>query len=68
MAASSRIDLHSFAWIAVQTHCETNLERARSELEKRNQTFEQTQYLRGEIAALKAVLDLPNRDSDHASE
>lgn len=68
MAVSSRIDPHCFTWLCVTHHCEKRLERARAELEKRNQTYEQTQYLRGQIAALKDVLALVDRDSEHVSE
>lgn len=65
---SSRIDLHSFAWKAVEHHCEQELQAARERLEDRTQNHEQTQYLRGKVAALKAVLGLAEKDSGYASE
>lgn len=65
---SSRIDLHSFAWVAVSHHAEQELQAAREKLELRGIEHGHSEYLRGKIAALRDILALPERDSEHVSE
>ena len=52
------IDPYSETWAAVATHADDQIARARLALETRGMSAVETEYERGRIAALKAVLSL----------
>jgi len=65
---SRRIDLHSFTWAAVKHKAEVEIAQAQETLEKRNLTERDGDFLRGRIALAREILELPEQDSEHASE
>lgn len=61
-----KIDTMSFTWLAVKYWAEEELRNAREKLEAApGVDMEQTQLLRGDIRRLKALLALPEQDSEH---
>ena len=52
-------EIHSIAWPVVRAHIEKELEGLRNRLESTNLDLSATQVVRGEIRALKRLLDLP---------
>lgn len=65
---SSRIDLHSFTWAAIKHKAEIEIAQAQETLEKRNINERDADFLRGRIAMARELLELPEQDSEHASE
>lgn len=66
--ASSRIDLNSFTWKAVKYKAEQELSEAATLLEQRRLDERDADFTRGRMNALRDILDLGNRDSEHVSE
>lgn len=52
-------EIHSIAWPVVRAHIEKELDGLRNRLESTNLDLSATQVVRGEIRALKRLLDLP---------
>lgn len=52
-------EIHTIAWPVVRAHVEKELESLRARLESTNLDASATQVVRGEIRALKRLLDLP---------
>lgn len=55
------IDEHSGTWLAVKAHCAEKLAGARSAIEMRGADPATTEFLRGQIGALKGVLSLAEK-------
>lgn len=56
--AASKVDIHSQAWKMVSLNAEVSIQSAQKELESFDCTPERTQYLRGQIAAYRKILNL----------
>lgn len=50
------------SWLEVKKHIESELKTKRFRLESKEVDYNLTQFLRGEIAMLKNILELPNKD------
>lgn len=55
------IDVNSRTWITVKAHLEKRLAECREKNDRSELTEMQTAALRGEIAAVKNLLDLPRQ-------
>lgn len=57
--SSPRVEPHSDTWQAIVAHADARLKELRSELETPGTESDRADILRGEIAALKTLLALP---------
>ncbi|WP_395451186.1 hypothetical protein ACHMW7_16170 [Aminobacter sp. UC22_36] len=53
-----KIEANSTTWLAVKAHAESEIEKARTRLEMPSLTQTETDVERGQIKALRALLDL----------
>lgn len=65
---SSRIDLASFTWRAIKYKAEQSLKDDRELIEQRGLEQRDTDFARGRISAMREILDLAERDSEHVSD
>jgi hypothetical protein len=52
------IDAYTDTWRGVAAKCNEIIEAGRTRLEASEQSFGESQYIRGQIAAMRAILDL----------
>lgn len=68
METSNQIDLHSFTWLAIKHHAETELKDSQDQVERRNIEQRDSDFHRGRMSLAREILEMPNRGSEHASE
>ena len=58
MAEPARIETHSDTWRAVVAHAKSKIETARKHIEARGVDERDADFARGQIAALRAILNM----------
>jgi len=60
----SKVNINEESWIEVEKVCNAELDRARARIENVNVDFGTTQYLRGKISVINAIIKLKSGDNN----